>query len=104
MQHFLPDFTLMIKFYYKLNIDKLIKKVTILLISVFLEKKIKASKNHIFYKFDKVLDFNSFEDSKFNLKIQKTSNDTYLKKNKIISEIITDDRYIRKFIKIKFIL
>ncbi len=56
----------------------------------FFGEKNKSSKNHIFYEFDKILDFSNFEDSKLDLKIQKTSNDTYLKKNKIITEIITD--------------
>ena len=48
-------------------------------------EKNKSSKNHIFYEFDKNLKFSKFEDSQFDLKIQKTSNDTYLKKNKIES-------------------
>ena len=57
----------------------------------FFGEKNASSKNHIFYKFDKTLDFSNFEDSEFDLKIQRTSNDTYLKKNKIKTEIVTDE-------------
>ena len=57
--------------------------------SLFAERK-GDSKNHIFYEYDKSLDIKSFDDSKIDLIIQKTSNDTYLKVNKIDSEIITD--------------
>ena len=58
-------------------------------VSLFAERK-GDSKNHIFYEYDKSLDIKSFDDSKIDLIIQKTSNDTYLKVNKIDSEIITD--------------
>tara|TARA_Y100000389_G_scaffold145463_1_gene144027 strand:+ start:2812 stop:5196 length:2385 start_codon:yes stop_codon:yes gene_type:complete len=57
--------------------------------SLFKEKD-KSSKNHFFYKFSKILDFNLFKDSIMDLKIQKTSNDTYLKKDKLKSELIED--------------
>ena len=66
----------------------------------FFGEKNKSSKNHIFYKFDKILDFSSFEDSKLDLKIQKTSNDTYLKKNKIKTEIITDEDILENSLKL----
>jgi LPS-assembly protein len=66
----------------------------------FFGEKNKSSKNHFFYKFDKILDFSSFENSKFDLKIQKTSNDTYLKKNKIMSEITTDEDILENTLKL----
>ena len=37
------------------------------------------SKSHLFYNLDKNLNFDYFEDSNLTLKIQKTSNDTYLR-------------------------
>jgi len=61
--------------------------------SYFTEKN-KSSKDHFFYKFDKKLDLDSFEDNKINLKIQQTSNDTYLKTDKIESELITDNNFL----------
>ena len=57
--------------------------------SLFAEKK-ENSKNHFFYEYDKSLDIKNFDDSKIDLIIQKTSNDTYLKTNKLNSKIITD--------------
>ncbi len=66
----------------------------------FFGEKNKSSKNHVFYEFDKNLDFSKFEDSKLDLKIQKTSNDTYLKKNKIETEIITDQDILENSLKL----
>ena len=34
-------------------------------------KKNKSSKNHFFYKYNKLIDFNNFEDSNLDLKIEK---------------------------------
>ena len=56
----------------------------------FFKEKDKINKNHFFYKFDKVLDFENFEISNIDIKLQQTSNDTYIKKNKIKSELIDD--------------
>ena len=53
-------------------------------------KKDKNSKNHFFYKLDKKFNLTRFNENKLDLKIQKTSNDTYLKKNNIISNIVAD--------------
>ena len=57
--------------------------------SFFRENK-GAHYNHFFYKFDKILNFEKFEASNVDLKLQKTSNQTYLKKNKIQSKLIDD--------------
>ena len=43
-----------------------------------LKEKNENSKSHLFYNLDKNLNFDYFEDSNLTLKIQKTSNDTYL--------------------------
>lgn len=48
------------------------------------------NKNHFFYRFDKILNSKIFESSKIDLKIQQTSDPTYIKKNKIKSELIDD--------------
>jgi len=55
-----------------------------------LNEKDENSKNHLFYKFDKRLDFNQFELSDLNLNFEKVSNDTYLRANKLISPLIND--------------
>ncbi len=57
--------------------------------SIFAEKD-KDSKNHVFYNYVKDLNLENFDNGKFNFKMQKTSNDTYLKSNKLRSEIIPD--------------
>ena len=48
------------------------------------------SKSHFFYKFKKKIDFARFDNSDLLIKIEQTSNDTYLKKNKIFSPLIAD--------------
>ncbi len=50
----------------------------------------KNSKTHFFYKYNKLIEFANFEDGNLNLKIEKTSNDTYLRKNKLSSPLIND--------------
>ena len=67
-------------------------------LSYFAEKG--KSTNHLFYKFDKILNLKSFDDSKLNFNIQKTSNDTYLKKNKIQSDLITDEDILESSFKL----
>ncbi len=47
-----------------------------------------ASKSHFFYQYNKLFDFAYFEDSNLDLKIEKTSNDTYLRGDKLLSPII----------------
>ncbi len=51
-------------------------------------KKNESSKNHFFYEFQKDLDFDYFENNEINLKVQQTSNDTYLKADKLSGKII----------------
>ena len=46
--------------------------------SIFTEKN-KNTKSHLFYNLDKDLNYDYFDDSILKLKIQKTSNDTYLR-------------------------
>mgnify|MGYP001438444473 CR=1 FL=1 len=55
--------------------------------SIFNEKD-KDTKTHFFYNFGRSLEFSYFEDSDLTLKVEKTSNDTYLRKNKLLSPII----------------
>jgi len=52
------------------------------------------SNNHLFYNYKKKLDLNRFNDSKLKFQIQRTSNDTYLKKNKISGQIIDDNEIL----------
>ena len=51
-------------------------------------EKDQPSKSHFFYQYNKLIDFAYFEDLNFDLKIEKTSNDTYLRGNKLSSPII----------------
>ena len=57
----------------------------------FFKENNKSKKNHFFYKYDKILDFKSFEESNIDLKIQQTSDETYIKKNRIKSKLIDDN-------------
>ena len=56
----------------------------------FFSENNKNKNNHFFYKFDKILDIKRFEESNVNFKLQQTSNETYIKKNKIESKLISD--------------
>ena len=56
----------------------------------FFSQNSKSSKNHFFYDYRKNLNFSYFEESNLDIKIEKTSNDTYLKSNKLISSLIND--------------
>ena len=56
-------------------------------ISLFREKD-KDTKNHFFYNFKKKINIFDFENGFLNFKFEKTSNDTYLKANKLVSPII----------------
>ena len=56
-------------------------------ISLFREKD-KDTKNHFFYNFKKKINIFDFENGFLNFKVEKTSNDTYLKANKLVSPII----------------
>ena len=57
----------------------------------FFAEKDEDSKNHLFYEYDKSLKVKDFENSKINFKLQTTSNDTYLKSDKIQSDLINDN-------------
>ncbi len=54
----------------------------------FFEDKEKNSKSHFFYSYKKLMNFANFDEGDINLKIEKTSNDTYLRKNKISSTLL----------------
>ena len=55
-----------------------------------LSEKNTGSRNHFFYKYNRNLEYFSFEESNLNLEIQQTSNDTYLKANKILTKVAND--------------
>lgn len=46
-----------------------------------------STKNHFFYQYNSGLDFSKFTDSNLKINLQKSSNDKYLKNNKIITDI-----------------
>ncbi|MDC3106369.1 hypothetical protein OA382_00010 [Candidatus Pelagibacter sp.] len=56
----------------------------------FFSEKDRNSKSHFFYDYNKDLNVKNFDTSEINLKLQTTSNDTYLKSDKLESELIDD--------------
>ena len=61
--------------------------------SLFSEKN-NNSKSHFFYNYDKNLELQNFSDGTLNFKVQKVSNDTYLKTNKIKTSLISDNNVL----------
>ena len=59
-------------------------------------------KSHFFYEYEKSFDFDNFIDNDFTFKLQKTSKDTYLKKNKIASNIAFDENILENSAQLKF--
>ncbi len=57
-------------------------------------KENKNFKNHFFYKYNKDLVIENFEESNLSLDLQKTSHDTFLKSNKINSIIVSDNNVL----------
>ncbi len=45
------------------------------------------SKSHFFYKYNRFIEFANFDEGNINLKIEKTTNDTYLRKSKLSSPL-----------------
>ena len=68
----------------------------------YFKAKDKDAKNHIFYEYDRNFDVGNFDDSNIDLKIQKTSNDTYLKSNKLNSELINDNNILENSLGLSF--
>ncbi len=68
----------------------------------YFKEKDKDAKNHIFYEYDRNFDVGNFDDSNIDLKIQKTSNDTYLKSNKLNSELINDNNILENSLGLSF--
>ena len=52
---------------------------------MFSTRKVRV--NPIFYKYNKFIDFNYFDEGNINLKVEKSSNDTYLRKSKLSSPL-----------------
>jgi len=66
----------------------------------FLKEKNLSSKNHFFYDYKRSFKFDEFDDGLLNFKFQNTSNNTYLRKNKLKSEIINDTEVLENSLKI----
>ena len=60
----------------------------------------KVNKNHFFYKGQRKLDFNNFDDSELSLKIESTSDETYLKTYKLKSPLIKNENLLNSSINI----
>ena len=61
----------------------------------FFKEKDTSSKSHLFYEFNKKMNFLNFQDSNVDLKVQQTSNDTYLRANKLKSPIIDSMEFLQ---------
>ena len=59
-----------------------------------------SSKSHFFYKYDKELFVKKFNNGKVNLNLQSTSNDTYLKSNKLKSEFNKENNILENSVKL----
>jgi len=66
----------------------------------FFGENSKNKKNHFFYKFEKILNIKNFEESYMDFKLQQTSDETYIKKNKIKSELINDVNMMENSLKL----
>mgnify|MGYP001180404802 CR=1 FL=1 len=66
----------------------------------FFTKKNGSSKSHFFYDYDKELIVKNFDSGDINFKLQTTSNDTYLKSNKLESELNKDNNILENSIKL----
>ena len=62
-------------------------------VSQFYETEVK-SKNHLFYNYQKNFETNKFDESKMSFLIQKSSDNTYLKSNKITAELFNDENIL----------
>ncbi len=60
----------------------------------------KKLKNHFFYNYNRKFDLDNFITNDLNLKIQTVSKDTYIKKNKIESDLIESDNILENSAKI----
>ena len=66
----------------------------------FFADKNKDKNSHFFYEIDKNLKYKKFNQSDFKFKIQRTSNDTYIKANKIESDLINDENNLENSLNI----
>ena len=57
----------------------------------FFNEKSENSKTHFFYNYLANLNFNNFDNAELNLDIQQTSNDTYLRANKLKTQLNVDN-------------
>ena len=64
----------------------------------FFKESGEDSKNHFFYQLNKKINYLNFEDGDVDFKIQKTSNDTYLRANKLKSPIIDNKEFLESSI------
>ena len=68
----------------------------------FFGEKDKDTNSHFFYKYNKNFDTNNFEENEISFKLQQTTNDTYLKANKLETNLISDDNILENSLNINF--
>ena len=66
----------------------------------FFEKKGESLKGHLFSNFKKEINFLNFDESNLNFNFQHTSNDTYLKSNKVESPLISNQNLMHSYFEI----
>ena len=75
-----------------------VKKTTLNLDASILRNNNESSKNHIFINKKNNLNLFAFSESELNFRLERTSNDTYLKSYKVKSPIIKDKDVLRNTI------
>ena len=85
---FTPRFYASDKFLLQTEYRQVTKNTNSIFDFSFFSEEEKSSKNHFFYNLDKNLNFNYFDESNLKLKVERTSNDTYLRLNNLKSKII----------------
>tara|TARA_B100000963_G_scaffold361823_1_gene400052 strand:+ start:137 stop:2521 length:2385 start_codon:yes stop_codon:yes gene_type:complete len=85
---FTPRFYASDKFLLQTEYRQVTKNTNSIFDFSFITEKNESSKNHFFYNLEKDLNFDYFEDSSLKFRVEKTSNDTYLRLNNIKSKII----------------
>ena len=77
------------------------KNSSIIVDTSILKEKNSSSKSHLFINQSNDLEFFNFSESELSLRLEKTSNDTYLKSHKVKSPIIKDKNTLTNTISLK---
>ena len=87
---FSPRFYDKNKFLLQSEFRQINKKSDHIIDTSFFNEKNKNSHNHFFYRYNNLLNFKKFDESKIKIRFENVSSDTYLENNKLNSPIISD--------------